>query len=172
MQGLSLTLPSLFHFPFIAFLFLIGTRGSMSDKRFCIMHTFSFKKKKNCGDFSVYDCGYFTSMGIAWLIQLYYFITGYCVFKLISHFSGCTWIVGCFCWTGFCAWNPSDLSIPLEMDARAGSSTCPDHRTLTVSVSVHSWTLLPALKIIFCQPTYICLVFSNIRMAFPVSWMF
>ena len=46
MQGLSLTLPSLFHFPFIAFLFLIGTRGSMSDKRFCIMHTFSLKKKK------------------------------------------------------------------------------------------------------------------------------
>ena len=120
MQGLSLTLSSLFHFPFIAFLFLIGTRGSMSDKCFCIMHTFSFKKK-NCGDFSVYDCGYFTSMGIAWLIQLYYFITGYCVFKLISQFSGCTWIVGCFCWTGFCGWNPSDLSIPLEMDVRAGS---------------------------------------------------
>ena len=46
MQGLSLTLPSLFHFPFITFLFLIGTRGSMSDKRFCIMHTFSLKKKK------------------------------------------------------------------------------------------------------------------------------
>ena len=77
MRGLSLTLSSLLYFPFIAFLFLIGTRGSVSDERFCIMHTFSLKKK-NYGDFSVYDWGYFTLMGIVWLIQLYYFITGYC----------------------------------------------------------------------------------------------
>lgn len=65
MQGLSLTLSSLFHFPFIAFLFLIGTRGSMSDKCFCIMHTFSFKKKKLWWFFCV------------WLWLLY--INGYCM---------------------------------------------------------------------------------------------